>query len=318
MSYSTKTMLLLLVSAVLLSCQQEQSSQPENAVPTEPQTEQVTDSNVVEVIAKDFMCEVQDQLRSGWTTFRLINEGHATHFFLLNKLPEGISFEKYRDEGSKVFDHVWDAIRLEGISTEAAGAMLGELLPQWYFGVKQTGGTGFIAPGETAQTTMKLEPGLYAMECYIKTETGLFHTTMGMIRPVTVIEESTGASPPEADMEMTLTNFKFEISGAPVIGENTVAVHFAEHPEFGLGNDVQLARLGEDADMQELIDWMDWMNIGGLQSPSPAYFLGGTQEMPVGNTAYFTVDLEPGHYAWIAESAAAKGMLESFVIEEAE
>jgi hypothetical protein len=288
MSYSTKTMLLLLVSAVLLSCQQEQSSQPENAVPTEPQTEQVTDSNVVEVIAKDFMFEVQDQLRSGWTTFRLINEGHATHFFLLNKLPEGISFEKYRDEGSKVFDHVWDAIRLEGISTEAAGAMLGELLPQWYFGVKQTGGTGFIAPGETAQTTMKLEPGLYAME------------------------------PPEADMEMTLTNFKFEISGAPVIGENTVAVHFAEHPEFGLGNDVQLARLGEDADMQELIDWMDWMNIGGLQSPSPAYFLGGTQEMPVGNTAYFTVDLEPGHYAWIAESAAAKGMLESFVIEEAE
>jgi hypothetical protein len=193
--------------------------------------------------------------------------------------------------------------------------MLGELLPEWFSSVIQMGGTGFIAPGETARTTMRLEPGRYAMECYIKTEEGIFHTTLGMIRLVTVLEESSSASPPEADMEITLRNFEFEISGTPVAGENTIAVHFAEHPEFGLGNDVQLARLDEDGDLQELIDWMDWMNIGGLQTPAPARFLGGTQEMPVGNTAYFTVDLEPGHYAWIAESAAAKGMVETFVIE---
>jgi len=300
---------------MLLSCQPESSAPPVTTPDPNPAVEQKHLANVVDVIAKDFTFQVEDELLSGWTEFHFKNEGHATHFFLLNLLPEGVSFETYRDEGSKIFDQVWDALRTGEVNKEEAGAMLGELLPEWFFAVKQMGGTGFIAPGETARTTFQLVPGRYAMECYIKTEQGIFHSSIGMIEPVTVVEESSAMSPPEADMEMTLTNFSYAITGTPVSGENTIAVHFAEHPEFGLGNDVQLARLDEDGDLQELIDWMDWMNIGGLQTPAPARFLGGTQEMPVGNTAYFTVDLEPGHYAWIAESAAARGMVQSFVIE---
>ena len=112
---------------------------------------------------------------SGWTEFHFKNEGHATHFFLLNRLPEGISFEQYSDEGSSVFDRVWDALKTGEANKAEAGAMLGELLPEWFFSVKQMGGTGFIAPGETARTTMQLEPGRYAMECYIKTEGGFSH-----------------------------------------------------------------------------------------------------------------------------------------------
>ena len=214
---------------LLIACQPDQATS--QAVPeTVPQAEST--ANIVRVIAKDFRFDVADELLSGWTTFQLRNEGHATHFFLLNRLPEGVSIEQYRDEGAKVFDVVWDAIRAGETSKEEAGAMLGELLPEWFFSVRQMGGTGLIAPGEIAQTTFRLEPGRYAMECYIKTETGLFHTTMGMIRLVTVTEEASSAAPPKADIEMTLTNFKFEINGTPSAGKNTVAVHFAEHPEF--------------------------------------------------------------------------------------
>ena len=36
---------------------------------------------------------------------------------------------------------------------------------------------------------------------------------------------------------------------------------------------------------------------------------------PVGHTAYFTVNLEPGRYAWIAESAAAQGMVREFTVQ---
>jgi hypothetical protein len=52
----------------------------------------------------------------------------------------------------------------------------------------------------------------------------------------------------------------------------------------------------------------------GRWEAAPAEFLGGVQEMPVGTTAYFTVDLEPGLYTWIAESSADKGMVNEFFV----
>ena len=57
------------------------------------------------------------------------------------------------------------------------------------------------------------------------------------------------------------------------------------------------------------------MNINGLRSPAPAEFLGGTQEMPAGNTSYFYIELTPGRYAWISEINADKGMVKEFRID---
>ena len=59
---------------------------------------------------------------------------------------------------------------------------------------------------------------------------------------------------------------------------------------------------------------MDWTRVGGLETPAPARFVGGLNEMPAGSEAYLHLDLEPGRYAWIAEvpGAAALGMLQVF------
>ena len=272
------------------------------------------DKNVVEVIARDFTFEVVNEISSGWTTFRFKNLGHTEHFFLLNLLPDDISFETYHKQVTKPFDVVFDSIKA-GINKAEAGAMLVEMIPPWYFtSVKQMGGTGIINAGKTAQTTMKLKPGTYVMECYIKEE-GVFHTALGMIRPITVKEEASNMEPPKSNMDITLTNFKIETEDEVKPGTNIIAVHFKEHPEIGLGNDVHLIRMNDTTDIDKVIYWLDWMNIEGLESPSPVEFLGGTQEMPVGFTSYFTVDLVPGNYAWIAESSAAKGMIKMFKVE---
>jgi len=37
--------------------------------------------------------------------------------------------------------------------------------------------------------------------------------------------------------------------------------------------------------------------------------------MPVGYTAYFTVDIVLGNYAWISESYGAVGMVKTFIVE---
>ncbi len=273
-----------------------------------------TNDDLVEVIARDFNFEVVDEIQSGWTTFQFENIGHTEHFFLLNLLPDTISFETYHNKVTIPFEIVFDSI-IAGKSKAEAVAMLIEMIPPWYFtSVKQMGGTGIIDAGKSAQVTLKLVPGTYAMECYIK-EQGVFHTALGMIRPITVREEVSDLEPPKADMDITLTNYNIETKGEVKPGLNTISVHFKEHPELGMGNDVHLIRMNDTTDIDEVIFWLDWMNIKGLESPAPVEFLGGTQEMPVGYTSYFTVELEPSNYAWISESSAAKGMVKMFTVK---
>lgn len=272
------------------------------------------DKDVVTVTARDFSFESVNEIPSGWTTFKFKNMGHAEHFFLLSLLPDSISFNMYLEQVAKPFDSVYDSIKA-GMSKSDAINLLVKLVPSWYFAsVKAMGGSGIIGAGKTSQTTLSLVPGTYSMECYIK-EKGVFHTALGMIKAITVTEETSTLIPPVADVEINLTNSGIDTEGEIEAGMNTIAVHFKEHPEAGLGNDIHLIKMNDNTDIDEVLSWMDWMNITGLEPPAPAEFLGGSQEMPVGYTSYFTVDLEPGNYAFITESAFAPGMAKTFSVE---
>ncbi len=270
--------------------------------------------NVVEVVARDFNFVVADSIPSGWTTFRFNNTGHAEHFFLLNLLPDSISYDTYHKNVTKPFEMVFDSLKV-GLSKEDAIGLLINSIPGWYFSdVKQMGGTGIVSMGISTDITLNLPAGTYAMECYIK-EQGVFHTALGMICPIVVTEKDSETKPPLTNVKLTLSNYTIETEGSFNKGLNSVAVYFKEHPEIGLGNDVHIIKLTDQTDMDEVIDWLDWMNIKGLQSPAPVIFYGGSQEMPVGNTSYFTTTLEPGEYALIAESSASKGMVKRFTIK---
>lgn len=179
------------------------------------------------------------------------------------------------------------------------------------------GGPGIVAPGRTAQATIALEPGTYWMECYIKTPEGEWHTNRGMVRPLIVTDERSGASEPEADLEITLSRAGMQVSGTPARGRQTVAVHFGKRPADALflGNDVHLVRLEEETDREELARWLDPWKLDGFRAPAPVEFLGGAQDMPEGHTAYFTVSLEPGSYAWVMEAPAERSVTETFTVE---
>lgn len=277
------------------------------------------DSNVVEVIARGLTLDAPDEIPSGWTTFRLKNESNMIHFAVLERMPEGVGIEEQQQEIAPVFQQGMDLLN-EG-KFDAAMEIFGEL-PEWYEQIVFIGGPGLISPGGTAQASVYLEPGTYLLECYVKTN-GVFHSfnpspsSFGMVHEFTVTEASSGAPEPSAALEIKLSSESgITVEGDPVPGELTVAVHFEDqkaHENF-VGHDVHLVRLTDDVDLQELAAWMDWTKPTGLQTPAPAEFLGGTQEMPAGETAYFTVRLEPGRYAWIAEvtSPEEKGMLKAF------
>jgi hypothetical protein len=280
-----------------------------------PSEESSAESYVVEYVARDYAFVGPTEIPSGWVTMRMVNEGQEHHFIFLTLLPEGKTIEDYASDVGTAFGEAWEALRSGAVDKAGAGAMLGGSLPEWYASAASMGGPGLVAPGGVSQATMRLQPGNYVMECYVKTADGEFHSMLGMAIPLTVTAEDSGARPPRADLSITLYNSMIEVEGTPTAGTQTVAVNFDEHPAYGLGNDVHVVRLDEGDDLDEIIEWMDWMNLDGLAAPSPAAFVGGIHEMPSGYTAFFTVDLEPGRYAWIAESGAALGMVGEFTVE---
>jgi hypothetical protein len=303
-------MLLAVIACVSSGCSERDSA------PSHPD-----DLNVVTVTARGLEFEAPDEILSGWTTFRFNNVSGMIHFAVLQRLPEGIALKDQQEQVAPVFQKGMDL--LNAGETDAAMEKFGEL-PEWFGQIVFMSGPGLTSAGQTAETSVYLEPGTYLLECYVKTN-GVFHSynplpsAYGMVHELTVTEESSNAAEPSATLTITLSSARgVEVQGDPTPGEHTVAVYFEDqqiHEHF-LGHDVHLVRLESDTDIEELAIWMDWSQPTGLETPAPAEFLGGTHEMPAGGTAYFTVRLEPGRYAWIAEvpGPAEKGMLKIFTV----
>jgi hypothetical protein len=288
------------------------SGERPEATDTAPAAEAGAVPPVVEVTAVDYAFQAPAEIPAGWSTFRLTNSGREEHFMSLWRLPDGRTLEDYERDVGPAFAEAYRALEAGTADKAQAGAMLGEALPEWYGSVVAMGGPGLVAPGGVASTTVRLDPGVYVMECYVKTAEGEFHSMLGMIGTLVVTDDSTTSSAPETGVELMVSNAGIAGAGPLPSGERTIAVRFQEQPAVGLGNDVHLVRLADGTDLDRLAAWMDWMNLDGLRTPAPAQFLGGAQEMPPGHTAYVTAEVAPGRYAWVSEP---RGWVEEFTVE---
>lgn len=296
----------------LVACEPAERGETAGSV-SETAAESPSGAPVVEVTARDFAFEAPDEIPSGWTTVRMRNAGAQEHFLYLYRLPDEVSFERYRQEVLVAFDSVWNEYAAGNLDRSGAEAGLGAALPGWFFTqLTPSGGPALTEPGATSQATVRLDPGTYVMECYVKTPDGRWHTMLGMARRLVVTADSTGAAPPEADAELTLSNYEITTSGELTAGEHTIAVHVEENPEGFMMHDVNLIRLDEDASVDEVVAWMDWLDLDQFRAPAPGYSLGGVEHMVAGRTGYMTVELTPGDYVWVSEGYGAKGMVREF------
>ncbi len=296
----------LFISMMLIGIQ----SRAQSAVP-EPNSQ----SDIVLITASDYAFDAPKEVASGWTTFEYKNEGNEPHFLFLTRMPEDVTFDEYAGDALVPFNAVWYALRDEGINTEEVYERLGAQMPDWFWTLEFTGGAGLISAGRTTDVTLNLEPGIYAMECYMKTEDGELHSMEGMLRELVVSDTPSEAAAPEADIAITLSNFEMAIDGNLSPGNHTVSVHVAENPEEGYGHNVHVARLTEDTDAQEVAEWMNWFDVNGLQNPSPVIFAGGMQLLPEGGTGYFSLDMEPGRYLFYSEYTGHLGVFQEVTVE---
>ncbi|WNH10543.1 hypothetical protein [Thalassobellus suaedae] len=275
-------------------------------------------SNVINVVTRSMEFQSVDTIFSGWNTFKYQNLSNETHFFLLDKYPEGKTVDNAISDIAPVFEEGMDLINAG--KAEEGFAAFGKL-PVWFGDIVFSGGTGLIAPKYTATTTLKLDSGYYIMECYVKMPNGKFHTLMGMAKPLIVLEEDSGNTPPEATVNITLSGAEgISYDKAITKGKQIFSVFVKDqkpHENF-IWHDLNLVKLDEYASEDALEAWMDWSDPKGLITPVPngVTFLGGVNDMPAGKTGYFYVDLKPGKYAFISEvpNTKQKGLFKTFEI----
>ena len=302
----------------LESCKSEKKN-PSHETSTEPEKEvaEVQD-DAVEIITKNMDFLMSDTIPSGWNTLRYKNQSNQTHFVLIDKYPEGKSSKDAEELVGPVFDRAMKLIS-KGKTEEGYAEFAN--LPEWFSEVVFLGGVGLVSPGQVAETTLHLKPGEYLMECYVKMENGIFHTSMGMTKDIVVSGSDSGNAEPVADIEI-------EISGTDGIvvkdsigpGTHTFSVYYKDqkaHENF-VGHDVNLVKLEENGSLEALEKWMNWADPKGLIEPAPPgiTFLGGTNDMPEGSKAYFHADLKPGNYVLISEVPApsTKNMMKTFAV----
>lgn len=266
---------------------------------------------VVDIIAEDYEFTAPDSLASGWTTLRMHNQGSEHHLFTFVRLPDGVTYEDFERDFLAPGDSLWSLV-LDGTLEESAfREKFRARLPDWYSHVVQPGGVSLTAPGRTATTTIRLEPGVHVLECYVLTSEKEYHLLEGMAHRVEVVPPTNGAEPPAPDHDLELSDL--DLTGVRDLapGEHTFAFHFVEDPEALPYQHVHLARLDEDTDAEVLAEWMKVDPV----MPAPVEFLGGAQHMPAGNTAYVTVELDPGPYAWILGVPPELSEVEPFSVE---
>lgn len=218
--------------------------------------------NMVTVHARDFSYDAPDQIPAGLTTVRLVNDGPGLHHVVLIRL-----------DSAKTLSDLRTALQTHGP------------LPPW---AVLLGGPNAGDPKTETNATVDLVAGNYVMLCFVDIPGGVPHFAKGMIRPLTVTP-GTGPSapPPTADVVVTLSDYKFDLSQPLTAGTHTIKVETSA----GQPHELLLLRLDAGKTAKDLLSWMPKM-----QGPPPAHSLGGVTPTAAGHPVYFTVSLTPGKY----------------------
>jgi hypothetical protein len=286
----------ILAVAVLVSCSVKEAPNP--AVDTAGASAASTAStapaaNVVHIVAKDFSFEAPAQIPAGLTTLHLMNQGKEIHQAQIIKLTEG-----------KTYADLTAAMKAMKPNTPP---------PSW---VVFLGGPNAAPPGGTAAATSTLEPGNYALTCFIPSSDGVPHAMKGMTTGL-VVTASTAAPAPEPTPTTTLSlaDYKFNFSTPLKSGENVIRVeNSADQP-----HEVVLFKLAPGKTMK---DFQAWLPVSEKDPNVPGMPAGGIVGLAKGAHAFFTANLDAGDYVlvcFLPDSKDGKphfvhGMVQAFKI----
>jgi plastocyanin len=140
-----------------------------------------------------------------------------------------------------------------------------------------------------ANAWLTLEPGTYAMVCYIPAADGQLHLTHGMMRELTVTKGTAAtASAPKPDVEMKLTDYAFDLSKPIQAGTRTIRIVNTATQS----HEVVFGKLAPGKTLKQALQWLD----GGQHGPAPVIAMGGASGLAQGKSQTVRLTFEPGTY----------------------
>ncbi len=245
---------------------------------------------VVIIHARDFAYVAPKTVKSGVTTFRLVNDGKQLHHLTIIGLAKG-----------KTMADLAAAMKKPGP------------LPAW---ATEVGGPNPALPGGTAEATLSLAPGTYAMLCFIPSpgETAP-HAMKGMMGELTVTAEKSGGTEPVADANIRLSDYAFSVDKPLTAGHHVLRVT----NDAAQSHELVLIELPPGKTVADVGTWVE-KNL--MKGPPPGKPIGGIAALAKGRSGTIPVDLKPGHYGFICFAPDVKdgkphfahGMMKDFTV----
>jgi uncharacterized cupredoxin-like copper-binding protein len=245
---------------------------------------------VITVHAKDYSFVAPKTIKSGTSTWRLVNDGKELHHLAIVKLDAGKTAADYtafmKNPGPP---------------------------PKWAHDV---GGPNPALPGGSVDATLTLEPGNYLVMCFINSPGDPApHVMKGMISQVTVLSEKTDGVEPVTDVTIHTNDYTFTVSNTLTAGHHVIGVV----NDAAQSHEVVFVELPPGKTIQDVSNWVvrDLM-----KGPPPGNPIGGMAAMEKGRTGIFPIDLKPGRYGLICfipdardgKAHSTKGMVKEFTI----
>ena len=244
--------------------------------------------NMVTFTATEFSFDGPDSLPAGLTMFHLTDAGQQLHHLQIVKLDQG-----------KTFADLQAALK-------AGGPPPAWMLPY--------GGVNPPAPGATTTAMQVMEPGNYAVVCFVEGPDHIPHIAKGMLKPLTVTATpNANMREPAGDVTLTLNDYTFTLSKPLVAGKQLIKVeNGAAQP-----HEVVLVQLAPGKTMEDVAKW-----VADMKGPPPGKPIGGIPGFPKGKNAFFEATLEPGDYGMVCFLPDAKdgkphvqhGMMKQFKV----
>ena len=246
---------LLLLAAIATGCVTANAA---NKVET-------ADTPEIVIKASDFSFEAPAKIEAGLVNITMENVGQEPHHVQMARINDGATLEQ---------------------ATNALQSDLG----QFFSLVTFTGGPGLVDPGLSSNVTLDLQPGTYLLLCFMAGHDGVPHLAKGMMATTEVTEGRNNAVvvKPEADLSLTLKDFKIELPDEIKAGKQTWEVA-NEGPQ---AHEVMIVKLAEGKTLDDVLAFEQ-----APHGQPPFVNLTGFQAINPGQSGWLNLDLDPGNYA---------------------
>ena len=245
---------------------------------------------IVTIRARDYSFVAPKTVKSGFNTFRLVNEGKELHHLTIVRIDKGRTMADFAE-----------AMKKPGP------------LPAW---ATEVGGPNPAPPGGKAEATLSLEEGHYVMMCLIPSPgSPVPHVMKGMMGELTVTPAKSGGSEPAADATIALSDYTFTVDKPLTAGHHVLKVT----NNGAQAHEVVVVALPPG---KKIADLGTWVEKSLMQGPPPGRPIGGMATLAKGRSGTFPIDLKPGRYGMICFVPDAKdgkphfdhGMTQEFTV----